>query len=461
MKYFPHTDGDIKEMLESVGVDSVDSLFSDIPPDKLIDRLNLPAPLSEMEVVNALNALSVRNRPAYDRPGFLGAGIYRHFTPSVVDAVLSRSEFYTSYTPYQAEASQGTLQTIFEYQTLISMLTGMDFSNASVYDGATACAEAVSMAMAQTRRSEILISAGVHPEYIETIRTYYRHTQGVVIRELPLADGVTDVSKLSSAITKATAGVLIQSPNCLGFIEPAEEIGKMIREADKKTAYIMAVTEPHSLGVLKNPGGLGADIAVGEAGGLGLPPSFGGPHVGFMAARNAYLRKMPGRLVGQTTDSEGRQAFCLTLQAREQHIRREKAASNICTNQALCALGVTVYLSHLGREGFRDLARLNMDRAHYLRDCLMKIPGFTMAGGQPFFNEFTMKCPDDPMKVDLYLKKQGITGGFITGRWGREEWNDYMTFCVTEMNSRRDMDELAGHLKNFCREEAGTACTTA
>ena len=461
MKYYPHTTGEVKEMLESVGVDSVDSLFSDIPGNKLIDRLDLPAPMSEPEIVRALNTLATRNRPHYDKPGFLGAGVYRHFSPSVVDAVLSRSEFYTSYTPYQAEASQGTLQTIFEYQTLISMLTGMDFSNASVYDGATACAEAASMAMAQTRKKEILVSRGVHPEYIETIKTYFRHTEGVVIKQVSLRDGVTCTDDLHDMVSKETAGVIIQNPNCLGFIEPAREMGQIIKNANKKTTYIIAVAEPHSLGILKTPGDCGADIAVGEAGSLGLPPSFGGPHVGFMAARNSYLRKMPGRLVGQTVDDQGRRAFCLTLQAREQHIRREKAASNICTNQALCALAVTVYLSHLGKEGFRDLARLNLDRAHYLRDSLMKIPGFTMAADRPFFNEFTVNCPGDPVKLDLYLKKQGSTGGFITGRWGREEWSNYMTFCVTEMNSRKDIDDLLGNLKNFCREEVGTKCTTA
>lgn len=460
MKYYPHTPGDIKEMLEFIGAESVDSLFSDIPKSRQIDSLGLPPPLSESEVVSRLNAMATKNRPFYDSPCFLGAGIYRHFSPSVVDAVLSRSEFYTAYTPYQAEASQGMLQSIFEYQTMICLLTGMDVSNASMYDGATACAEAVSMALSHTGNKEILLSAGLHPEYREVVETYFRHTQGVVVREIPLVDGVTSVSGLEGMAGPDTAGVIIQNPNCLGFIEPAEKIGQALKAANKKSLFVVAVAEPHSLGILKNPGSCGADVAVGEAGIMGLPPSFGGPHAGFMAARTSLLRKLPGRIVGQTVDHDGRRAFCLTLQAREQHIRREKAASNICTNQSLCALAVTVYLSCLGRDGFRELAEVNLWRAHYLKDRLLEIPGFRLAAGQPFFNEFTLRCPDDPVRIDLFLKSRGMTGGFVTGRW-KKEWSDLMTFSVTEMNTRKEMDDLAACLGAYCREEAGSACTKA
>lgn len=460
MKYYPHTPGEVESMLESIGAPSVDSLFSDISPDKKMDSLDMPAPLSEQELMKRIVGMAVRNRPFYDKPCFLGAGIYRHFTPAVVDAVISRSEFYTAYTPYQAEASQGVLQSIFEYQTMICMLTGMDVSNASVYDGATACAEGVSMALNQTRKKEVLISQGLHPEYAATICTYFKNAPSVVLKEVPLKAGVTCRDTMKSMMGKNTAGVVVQSPNCLGYLEDLEAVGKEIKEANKKTMFIVSVAEPHSLGVLRNPGDCGADVAVGEGAGLGLPPSFGGPHLGFMAAKSKYMRKIPGRLVGQTVDKDGKRAFCLTLQAREQHIRRDKAVSNICTNQALCALAATVYLAYLGKDGFYNLGKLNMDKAHYLKKRLEEIDGFDEMTGQPFFNEFTVKCPDDPEKIDLYLRKKGIIGGFVTGKW-HPRWKNFITFSVTEMNSRKEIDDLADALKSYCREEVGTACTTS
>jgi glycine dehydrogenase subunit 1 len=460
LKYYPHTSGDVERMLKTIGVETVDELFSDIPQDKKIGKLNLPSPRSEMEVVQILNNLSDKNSAFYKKPNFLGAGTYRHFSPSVVDAVMLRSEFYTAYTPYQAEASQGVLQSIFEFQTLICMLTGMDASNASLYDGATACAEAATLAIGHTRKTEILYSQGLHPEYVEVMKTYFRHTDDIVLTEIPLKNSETDTEALRNMVSDNTAGIIIQNPNCLGFIENTVKTGNVIKEINKNTLFIIAVNELHSLGVLKSPGECGADVAIGDAASMGLPPSYGGPHLGFMATTTKYLRKMPGRLVGQTVDENGKRAFCLTLQAREQHIRREKAASNICTNQALCALAASVYLSHIGKKGLAELAALNMAKAQYLKNRLMNLPGFEMIEDRPFFNEFTVKCPDDPVRINRFLYEKGIVGGFNTGKW-RSEWKNHMTFCATEMNSKKDIDDLAGFLETYCREEVGSTCTIA
>lgn len=457
MKYYPHTEEEVTDMLRSIGVSSVDEFFSDIPPDKIIKKLNLPPPMSEYEVVKAITELSQLNESCLKKPSFLGAGSYRHFIPAVVNAVLSRSEFYTSYTPYQAEASQGILQTIFEYQTLICALTGLDVSNASLYDGSTACAEAVSMAINHTGKKEILYSAALHPEYVEVLKTYFNPSGMAILREIPLSEGTIDDKFVEENVTANTAGVIIQNPNCLGFIERAEKISKAVKEKNSKTLFIIAVTEPHSLGILKNPGECGADICIGEGAGLGIPPSFGGPYLGFMAVKAALLRRIPGRLVGQTIDADGKRAFCLTLQAREQHIRRDKAASNICTNEALCALAASVYLSYLGKSGFSALARLNFSRAVYLKDRITSIKGFKLLADRPFFNEFTVKCPDNPVKIWRYLSRHGITGGFVTGKW-RIEWADCLTFCVTELNDKDGMDRLADYLESYCRDEVSSEC---
>jgi glycine dehydrogenase subunit 1 len=446
-------------MLNTIGVKSIDELFTDIPKDKLVKELDLPPSRSEMEVIDILTGMSNKNRVFYDKPGFLGAGAYKHFTPSVVDAVLSRSEFYTAYTPYQAEASQGVLQSIFEYQTMIAMLTGLDVSNASLYDGATACAEAVTLAADHTRKKEILYSAGLHPEYVEVMKTYFK-SSNVILKEIPLSDGTTNPDELNKHISAETAGVIIQNPNCLGFIEPAPEIGKVIKAANKKSLYIICINELHSTGVMKTPGECGADVAIGDAGSLGIPLSYGGPYVGFIASKTEVMRKLPGRLVGQTTDADGKRAFCLTLQAREQHIRREKASSNICSNSALSGLAITVYLSFLGKKGFADLAKLNLDKACYLKEKLSSIPGIKIAADKPFFNEFTIKCPDSPEKINKYLFDKGIVGGFPAGKW-KDEWKDYMIICATEMNSKSQIDEFAIHLANYCRQEVNSACTIA
>jgi len=456
LKYTPHTGEDIEKMLESIGAPSVDSLFSDIPREKIISSLNLPGGLPEQDVIRKLSSLAEKNRDSVEKPGFLGAGAYRHFVPSVVDAVISRSEFYTAYTPYQAEASQGILQSIFEYQTLICKLTGMDVANASHYDGATACAEAGIMAVNASRKKEILYSAALHPEYVKVLKTYFRDGKEISLREIPLRDGITSVFELEKMISKDTAGVIIQNPNCLGFIEEAVRIGEIIKKAKTKALYIIAVTEPHSLGILKTPGDCGADIAVGEGASLGMPVSFGGPYLGFMAVKNKYLRKMPGRIVGQTVDADGRTAYCLTLQTREQHIRREKAVSNICTNQALCALAATVYLSYLGKNGFRETAMRNLEKSHYLIHKIVEIPRFEMYRESPFFNECAVRCPGGSENVEKFLRKKGIIPGFCAGRW-KDEWKDVMIFCATEVNTKKEIDNIISCLEDYYRKEVSVA----
>ncbi|MFP4496789.1 MAG: aminomethyl-transferring glycine dehydrogenase subunit GcvPA [Vulcanimicrobiota bacterium] len=455
MKYIPHTPGDIEKMLSAIGVESIDALFSDIPKEKKIDKLDLPDSISELELVNRMKQMSGKNRAFYDRSSFLGAGIYWHFTPSVIDSIISRSEFYTSYTPYQAEASQGILQSIFEYQTMIANLTGMEVSNASLYDGSTAVAEAITLATMATRKNQVLYSQGLHPEYVEVIKTYFKHMDGVVLQEIPLIEGNLDTSILDKYVTKDTAGLIVQNPNCLGFLENLAQIGTKLKQLNKKSLLITVVTEPVSLGILKTPGACGADIVVGEGASFGLPPSFGGPHLGFMATTDKFLRKIPGRLVGQTIDEKGRRAFCLTLQAREQHIRREKASSNICTNQALCALAATIYLACMGKKGFRDLAKLNLEKAHYLKNRIVGIEGFDMMYDKPFFNEFTVKTRMKPEVINTFLASRGTIGGFITGKW-KPEWKNAITFCVTEMNTRKQMDDLSTCLKDCIRQDVKT-----
>lgn len=456
MRYIPHTEDEIQEMLQSIGISSIDSLFSDIPQHKRIAQLNLLPGKSEWETAGILKELSDSNRFFQNSPGFLGAGIYRHYTPAVVDSILSRSEFYTAYTPYQAEASQGILQSIFEYQTMICMLTGMDVSNASHYDGSTACAEAALMALSQSKNGKIFYSGALHPEYVQVMETYLGEKAKDVLIEIPLKNGVTDQEFLEKNLSKDTAGVILQNPNCLGFIEPAENIGGIIKNAKIKGYYIAVVTEAHSLGILKKPGEWGADIAVGEGTGLGIPPSFGGPGLGFMAVKSKHTRKLPGRLAGKTTDHEGNTAYCLTLQTREQHIRREKASSNICTNQALCALASTVYLALLGKTGFRETALRCLEKAHYLKDKLLAA-GFSLYSESPFFNEFAVICPDDPVKIERFLRNKGITSGFKGGLW-KPQWKDIMIFCATEVNTKQEIDRMIGFLETYCKKEVSAAC---
>ncbi len=439
MSYLPHTQADRERMLQVLGVRTVDELFAPIPSAVRLDReLCLPEALTEHDLLEHLEELAGRNQVA-GRRSFLGAGAYRHFVPTIVDTVTGRSEFLTAYTPYQAEASQGTLQAIFEFQTMIARLTGMDVANASVYDGGTAATDAALMAIAQTRRNKVLVSRGVHPHTRQILATYLAPGGGVV-EEIPLRDGLTQVPTVGSDV----AAVLVQIPNFLGLVEDGPALCQAARQAG--ALAIVVVNDPVSLAVLAAPGGYGADLVCGEAQPVGLPLSFGGPYVGFLAARKDYLRRMPGRLVGLTSDHEGRRGFCLTLQAREQHIRREKASSNICSNQGLCALAVTVHLSLLGPEGLREAALGSLSASAWARQRLSRIPGFSVAFAGPSFHEFVLRCPVPPQRLLEGLAERGILGGYALGA-EYPELADGLLVCCTELTRREDIEELAVELE--------------
>ena len=441
--YIPHTEEDVKFMLETLGMKELEDLFSDIPKEVRLNReLKLDAPKSELEVQRLLGGLAGKNTSTNDLVCFLGAGAYDHYIPSVVKHVISRSEFYTAYTPYQAEMSQGTLQVIFEFQTMIANLTGMDLSNASMYDGSTATAEAASMAADATRRKGILISETVHPETRKVLDTY-AHFNGLQIETVPAMDGVTDLDKLKSMVSKDTAGVILQNPNFFGIIEEVEEAEKLIHEA--KGLLILSV-DPMSLGILKAPGDLGADIVVGEGHAMGNPMSYGGPYLGFMAATNKLMRKMPGRIAGQTTDVEGKTGYVLTLQTREQHIRREKATSNICSNQALNALAALVYMSILGKKGIQEVARQSYRKAHHALDKIESIDGYKRAYQKPFFKEFLVQTPKSPDAINEVLLNKGILGGYNVGKHYPDLKNGLL-FCVTEKRTLDEIDQLVNGLE--------------
>ncbi len=435
--YVPNTVEERREMLEEIGFRSMDELFAHIPEDvKVKNGLDIPEGKSELEVRRAMEKLAAKNR--IFRTIFRGAGAYRHFIPSIVKSVISKENLLTAYTPYQAEISQGILQSIFEYQTMICDLTGMDVSNASVYDGATAAAEGVAMCR-DRKRKKALISAAILPSALETIRTYARGN-GMELLIIPEKDGMTDMEYLKEHIDKETACVYIQHPNYYGNLEDAEAIGRIAHEAGAK--YIMSVN-PISLGVLKTPGEYGADVAVGDGQPLGLSLSFGGPYLGFMACVSGMMRKLPGRIVGQTEDHNGKTGYVLTLQAREQHIRREKASSNICSNQALCALAVGVYLAAMGNEGLRNAAVQCTSKAHYLAAELQKI-GFTVENKGEFFHEFVTSGPCTEKTLEA-LEKEGILGGYPLDE-------KRILWCCTEMNTKEEIDETV----NILREV--TAC---
>jgi glycine dehydrogenase subunit 1 len=445
MRYIPHTEEDVRQMLAAIEVDSIEDLFVEIPAEVRLDRpLDLPAPKAEAEVLRELKRLAAKNATEESHSCFLGGGAYNHFIPSVVDHLLSRSEFYTAYTPYQPEISQGTLQAIFEYQSLICQLTGMDVSNASMYDGASACAEAVMMASRATRRKKILLASSLHPEYRETVATYCRYLEMELV-EIPTgADGRVDAAALEAELDKSTAAVVAGYPNFFGVIE---DLAALAGAAHAVGALLVtAVAEPVSLGMLKSPGELGADIVVGEGQSFGMPVSFGGPGVGFFAARQKTLRSMPGRLVGATTDKEGRTGYVLTLATREQHIRREKATSNICSNQGMCALMATIYLSQLGKKGIRELAEQNLAKAEYAKQAIAALPGFSIPFAAPTFNEFVVAVEGDVEALLLRLEEQDILAGIPLNKYyaGMERC---LLICVTEQNSREQIDALVAALK--------------
>ncbi len=440
--YLPHTDDDIREMLDRIGVRDFNELLTTVPPEILAkSKLKLPEGLSELEAMDRVKKLSYLNRTTECYACFMGGGAYDHFVPAAVDAILSRSEFYTAYTPYQAEVSQGTLQAIYEYQTLICRLTGMDAANASHYDGATALAEAMLVSCAQARRNIILVSQGVHPHYVEVLRTY-AHSAKIEIAIVPLVNGVTDPDFVKKNIASA-ACLMLQSPNFLGFIEDIAVFSDPVHAAK---ALLVVSADPISLGLLEAPGKLGADIVTGEGQGLGNGLNFGGPYLGIFAVKKELVRRVPGRLIGATTDSKGRRGFVMTLQTREQHIRREKATSNICTNQALCALAACITLELLGEEGFKELADLCLQKAHYLADGMAAIDGFSIPHKQPFFKEFPVLYKGDTCKLLGNLSDKGFLLGPDLGRF-HPDWKGMFLVAVTEKRTKEEMDGLIKTMK--------------
>ncbi len=445
MNYVPHTSEDRSEMLRTIGVSSIDELFSDVPSQVKLDRkLNLPPAMSEFELMKYMSDLAGKNTTTDRMVSFLGAGVYDHYVPSVVKHIISRSEFYTSYTPYQAEVSQGMLQSIFEYQTLMCELTAMDISNASLYDGATAITEAAMMASRLTRKQEVIISQAVHPDYRRTLRTY-AHNLELNVTEVPFKDGSTDIKAIRDLVSDSTACVILQSPNFFGCIE---NMALAAEAAHEKKALFVACVDPISLGIIAPPGEYGADIAVGEAQGLGIPMGFGGPHLGFMTCRKEHMRQMPGRVAGETHDNQGRRGYLLTLQAREQHIRRDRATSNICSNQALCALAATVYLSWLGKQGIKEVAEQCVAKAHYACEKLSEIPGFERKHSAPFFKEFAVKTPVNPEKLCKGLLEASILGGLPLGRF-YSGLSDSMLVAVTEKRTKGEIDALCRALEGL------------
>src|SRR5690625_2564822 len=441
--YIPHTAEDIDEMLEAIGLERLEELFQDIPKDVALNReLDLPSSMSEMEVRSYLESLASKNSTTDDKVCFLGAGAYDHYIPAIIDHIISRSEFYTSYTPYQPEISQGTLQYLFEYQTLICNLTGMDVSNASLYDGGTALTEAALMATSVGRKKEIIVSKAVNPQAREILKTY-AHIQELKILELDIKDGVTDLEALEELMGEDTGAVIVQSPNFFGIIEDLELISSMVKKF-RRTSLIASV-DPISLGILKRPGDLGVDIVVGEGQALGMPLNFGGPYLGFIATTKKYMRKLPGRIVGQTKDMDGKRSFVLTLSAREQHIRREKATSNICSNQGLNTLAATIYMVTLGKEGLREVALQSTKKAHYAFKEITKTGKCRPLFNKPFFKEFAIKSDISSDKIINDLRKENIIGGYDLGR-DYPEYENSILYAVTEKRTKDEIDKLSSLL---------------
>ncbi len=443
MSYLSLSDKDKAEMLARTGAAKIEDLFCCIPEAvRLKGLLDLPAAQSELELVRTIDAVGRKN--AGGQLSFLGGGAYDHFIPTVVDYLSSRGEFVSPYTPYQPEVSQGTLQIIFEFQTLICQLTGLDIANASLYDGSTGAAEAVLMAHRVTSRDKVILAKSLHPQYREVIRTYIKNL-GVEAVEVGYGpDGRIDPAELQKVLDDKTAAVVCQSPNFLGVIEDVKALSDAAHGV--KALSVAVVAEALSLGLLEAPGALGADIVTGEAQSFGLPLSFGGPYLGFMACKKDYLRQMPGRITGETKDTEGRRGFVLTLATREQHIRRERATSNICTNQALCALRATIFLETLGKQGLREMAWQNAQKAAYAADRLGKIKGVRKKFGGPFFNEFVMTLPKPWAAVDAALKAKGLVGGYgLEGEY--PGIGNAALVCVTELRTKDEIDRLARTLE--------------
>jgi glycine dehydrogenase subunit 1 len=447
MTYIPHTDGETGEMLAAIGLSRMDDLFADVPAALRFPTLDLPPPLSELEILGEMRALAARNLDVDPSLSFLGAGIYHHFRPATVDDVLRRGEFYTSYTQYQPETSQGMLQALFEYQSMICRLTGMEVSNASHYDGATALAEAVLLALnvGQDRRRKIIVSPAVHPQYRAVVRTYVSGIAATIVGD---EDGRSDVEALKRTLDDETAALVIQNPNFFGQCEPVDGLADAVHRAG---ALLIVVTDPIALGLLRPPTAYGADVVVAEGQSLGIPPSFGGPHLGIFATRMAHVRRISGHLVGETVDAVGRRGYVLTLATREQHIRRAKATSNICTNSAACALAAGVYLATMGQAGLRRIAELCYHKSHYAAAEIAKLAGFAVnlqTPTAPFFKEFMVRLPRPCAEVNARLREQGIIGGYDLGT-DYPHLANHMLIAVTEMNTRASIDRLVGALRQI------------
>ena len=446
MPYIPNTDRDRDEMLREIGVSDMDELFADVPQGlRAPAELDVPGPLSESELVRHMKRLASLNKTADDVTSFLGGGIYDHHVPSVVRHIMGMPQFYTAYTPYQAEASQGTLQSIYEFQSLVCRLTGMDVANASMYDGSSAAAEACLMAAAVTKRRKILLARTANPA-LRTVASTYLEASDIEIVEVLFDGGVTDLESLDAQLEGAAAFV-VQHPNFFGLLEPMEAISARCEAAG---AMLVASVDPLSLAVLKPPAEYGAAVAVGEGQSLGSPIGYGGPLLGFMATTRKHIRRLPGRIIGATTDEEGRRGFVMTLQTREQHIRRDKATSNICTNEGLVALGATVYLSLLGKAGFRELAEQVTAKAHYAARALAAIPGVRVKFDGSFFREFVVELPSTAHKIKQELGRAGIWPGISCGCY-YEDMKNCLLVSLTERNTRDDIDSLASALDAVVR----------
>jgi len=441
-RFIPMTDEDKQAMLDTIGIKSTDELFADIPEKvRFKGELNVKKAKNEFELKKEMLQLANRNANFLTHTSFLGAGVYEHHIPSVVDHVISRSEFYTAYTPYQPEISQGELQAIFEFQTMICEITGMEVANSSMYDGGTSLAEAVTLSAGQTRRTKILVSKAVHPESLDVIHTYAKAHRLEVV-EIDTVDGMTDLKQLEEELDEDTASVVIQYPNFFGRVEPLKEVQNLLENV-KKTMFIVS-SNPLALGYLTPPGEFGADIVVGDTQVFGIPAQFGGPHCGYFATTSKLMRKIPGRLVGQTVDDEGRRGFVLTLQAREQHIRRDKATSNICSNQALNALASSVAMTALGKHGVKEMAMLNMQKARYAKS-KFKEAGFDIVFEGPFFNEFVVKLNKDVQTINEQLIEKGYLGGYDLGR-DFEQLKNHMLVAVTEVRTKEEIDQFVKEL---------------
>ena len=430
--YIPSTIDEQAEMLSALGINTIDELFADIPKEFRNPTLDLPTPLSEMEIQQELGQMAAKNRPMGSGPSFLGAASYNHFIPAIVKSLITRGAFITAYTPYQAEASQGTLQVIYEFQTLICNLYGMQVANAGMYDGATSLAEAALMACRVTKRERVALANSISPAYIDVIRTYCQSQDIEVEIVDPSNPGFAD----------ETACLVLQYPNYYGYIE---DLKTLVNTTHAQGALAVVSCDPTAMGMLQTPGHYGADIVTGDGQSLGIPASYGGPYVGLFATKQEYIRQMPSRLSGRTLDKNGKTGYVLTLQTREQHIRRERATSNICTNEALYALASTIYMAAMGKQGLRQIAELCYHKSHYAANQINALPGYSLPISDPFFQEFVVQCPDSPAKINKKLMELNILGGLDVN----EKIPNGMLLCVTEMNSKEDIDALVAALAEF------------